>query len=100
MSNPNPPILGRVALIDRIHDAGFGSKGQAAEAVVCVLGQIAAALNRGETVQLREFGTFAVRDSAARQGRNIQTGELHAIPAKRRVAFKPSKSLLATETAA
>lgn len=98
--NPNPIILGRAALIDRMHSTGYGSKSQAGEVIDFVLGQITNALRRGETVRFREFGVFQIKETAARQGRNIQTGELNAIPAKRRVAFKPSKSLLTTETAA
>ena len=103
MSNltPNPTLMGRTALIAHVHGAGFGSKRQATEVVDYVIGAIAAALRRGETVQLREFGAFQVKETAARQGRNIQTGELHTIPARRRVVFKPSKALLPqTETPA
>lgn len=98
MSNPTPNLLTRSALAANVNRAGFGSKRQAAEIVDCVLGQIAAALRRGETVRLSEFGTFKVKAAAARQGRNIQTGELHTIPARRRVVFKPSKALLPQET--
>ena len=55
---------------------------------------IAAALKRGETVQLKGFGTFSVAETKPRTGRNPRTGKLIAIPARRRVRFKPSKSLL------
>lgn len=55
---------------------------------------IAAALKRGEQVQLKGFGSFSVVQTRPRTGRNPRTGEPVAIPAGRRVRFKPSKSLL------
>ena len=44
-------------------------------------------------VQLPGFGTFEVRDRAARTGRNPQTGETIDVPACRAVGFKAGKSL-------
>jgi DNA-binding protein HU-beta len=55
---------------------------------------IADALKRGERVELKGFGSFSVVDTKARTGRNPRTGKPVAIPAGRRVRFKPSKSLL------
>jgi DNA-binding protein HU-beta len=55
---------------------------------------IAAALKRGEPVQLTGLGSFSVVESRPRTGRNPRTGQPIAIPARRRVRFKPSKSLL------
>jgi DNA-binding protein HU-beta len=55
---------------------------------------IAAALKRGETVQLKGFGSFSVIETKPRTGRNPRTGKPIEIPARRRVRFKPSKSLL------
>ena len=39
-------------------------------------------LKKGEKVQLVGFGTFEVSERAAREGRNPQTGESIAVPAK------------------
>lgn len=39
------------------------------------------------------FGTFEVRDRAARKGRNPQTGEEIQIPASKVPAFKAGKAL-------
>ncbi len=49
-------------------------------------------LTRGETVALSGFGTFTVRQRAARQGRNPRTGGPIAIPASRSVSFKAAKA--------
>jgi len=59
-----------------------------------LLDTLAAALKRGEKVELKGFGSFSVVETKPRTGRNPRTGKPVAIPAGRRVRFKPSKSLL------
>lgn len=54
---------------------------------------ITTALQRGEQVSLVGFGTFTVRERAARTGRNPQTGENIEIQAARIPAFKAGKAL-------
>ena len=54
---------------------------------------IESALKAGDSVQLVGFGTFEVRDRAARTGRNPQTKETVEIPATRVPAFKAGKLL-------
>jgi DNA-binding protein HU-beta len=56
-------------------------------------GVIAAALRGGERVQITGFGTFEVRERAARTGRNPQTGKEIQVPASRAPAFKAGKGL-------
>ncbi|MGE3646585.1 MAG: HU family DNA-binding protein [Beijerinckiaceae bacterium] len=63
-------------------------------AVNGALNTIAGALRSGGKVELRGFGTFAVKDTKARTGRNPRTGEAVQIPAGRKVSFKASKDLL------
>jgi nucleoid DNA-binding protein len=58
-----------------------------------VLGSIADALTSNERVDLRGFGSFAVKDKKERQGRNPRTGETITIAAKRNASFKPGKEL-------
>jgi DNA-binding protein HU-beta len=50
-------------------------------------------LSKGERIDLRGFGAFAVRESAARTGRNPQTGESIQIAARRVPTFKAGKEL-------
>ena len=50
-------------------------------------------LAKGEKVQIIGFGSFEVRNRAARKGRNPQTGETLTIPATKVPAFKPGKAL-------
>lgn len=51
------------------------------------------ALKAGDSVQLIGFGTFEVRERAARQGRNPLTGATIEIAAAKVPAFKPGKAL-------
>lgn len=68
-------------------------KKDAERAVVAVLASIEEALVQGENVQLVGFGTFEVRDRAARKGRNPQTGAEIQIPAAKVPSFKAGKGL-------
>lgn len=50
-------------------------------------------LAAGDSVVLVGFGSFVVRDRAARTGHNPRTGETLQIPAVKVPAFRPGKSL-------
>ncbi len=50
---------------------------------------IVAALGRGETVELRNFGIFKAKSRKGRTGRNPRTGEKVPVPPKRVAVFKP-----------
>lgn len=56
---------------------------------------IVEALQRGEKIELRGFGSFKVKTRGPRQARNPKTGETVDVPSKRVIHFKPSKELLA-----
>jgi len=59
-----------------------------------VLQEIAGALSQGEAcVKLHEFGTFFVRERAARRGRNSYNGESAAIWNRKTLSFRPSVNL-------
>lgn len=66
-----------------------------AEAVVeAFTGTIADTLGRrGEKVVVTGFGTFEVRDRAARMGKNPRTGEVIQVPAQKSPAFRAGKLL-------
>ena len=69
------------------------SKKESAQIVDALFASIEEALAKGEKVQLIGFGTFEVRERAARKGRNPQTGAEIEIPASKVPAFKPGKAL-------
>ncbi|WP_027825547.1 HU family DNA-binding protein [Lactobacillus psittaci] len=69
------------------------TKKDVAATVDAVFASIQEELAKGEKVQLIGFGTFEVRNRAARKGRNPQTGVEIEIPASKVPAFKPGKAL-------
>ena len=69
------------------------SKKAAEAAVNATFDAIANALKEGDKVQLIGFGTFEVKEVAAREGRNPQTGETITIAASKKAAFSASKVL-------
>ncbi len=69
------------------------TKKDADKAVTAFIDTVTEALVEGRKVQLIGFGTFEVRERAARKGRNPQTGEEIEIPASKIPAFKAGKSL-------
>jgi DNA-binding protein HU-beta len=68
-------------------------KSEAERAVNAFVETIEEALRGGDKVSLVGFGTFEVRQRAARKGRNPQTGAEIKISASRVPAFKAGKSL-------
>ena len=68
-------------------------KKQSHEIVDALFNTITDELKNGNKVQLIGFGTFEVRERAARKGRNPQTGEEIQIKASKVPAFKPGKGL-------
>lgn len=84
----------RAELAKQLSKSGFGSPRQANDLIEALLSRLSHALNTGSAVNLKGFGHFEVVTTAARTGRNPKTGEPIAIPAGRRVRFKPSKQLL------
>jgi integration host factor subunit beta len=61
--------------------------------VATIFDQITEALARGQRVELRGFGAFAVKRRQARTGRNPKTGEEVPVDAKSVPAFRASNML-------
>lgn len=80
-------------LIAQVAEKTGLTKKVAGDAVESVFAIITDALAAGEKVTLVGFGTFEVRERAARRGVNPATGESIEIPASRVPAFKAGKSL-------
>ena len=69
------------------------SKKDAEKAVVAAIEAITEALTEGDKVQLVGFGTFEVRERAAREGVNPRTGDKIKIAASKVPAFKAGSAL-------
>ena len=80
-------------LIEAVAEAADISKAAAGRAVEAMTDAIAVALKSGETVSLIGFGTFSVKERAARTGRNPKTGATIEIGASKSPAFKAGKAL-------
>lgn len=85
--------MNKAELIDRMAASADISKAAAARALDSMLESVTESLKQSEQVALVGFGTFSVKERAARTGRNPQTGEPIEIAAARIPAFKPGKAL-------
>lgn len=85
--------MNKSELIKQVSIQSELKKPQASLAVDAVLESIQHALQNGEHVQLLGFGSFEVRERAAREGRNPQTGDALTIPARKTPVFKAGKAL-------
>ena len=85
--------MNKSELVDQIADSADISKADAGRALDAALGAITKSLQNADPGVLVGFGTFNVRDRAARAGRNPQTGATIQISAAKVPAFKPGKAL-------
>lgn len=80
-------------LIERICQARKIPTGRSEQIVNAIFDAIEQALNRGERVEIRGFGSFEVRDYRGYVGRNPRTGTTVNVKAKRLAFFKVGKEL-------
>ena len=80
-------------LIAQVAEKTSLTKKDSAAAVDAVFAAITTALSQGDGLSLTGFGSFAVSERAAKEGRNPKTGEKMAIAASKSVKFKPGKAL-------
>lgn len=85
--------MNKSELIDAVAEAADLSKASAGRALDAVVDAITESLQEGDSVALVGFGTFQVKERAARTGRNPQTGESIEIKAAKVPSFKPGKAL-------
>ena len=80
-------------LVSAIADNSGLSKADASRALEATTSAISGALASGDSVAITGFGSFLVRERAARAGRNPQTGAVIQISASNVPAFKAGKLL-------
>jgi integration host factor subunit beta len=66
---------------------------EAEVSVETIFESVISALQSGDKIEIRGFGSFRTRSRRGRMGRNPKTGEKVEVPAKRIPFFKPSKEL-------
>ncbi|SQI41776.1 NS1 [Leminorella richardii] len=86
-------IVNKSQLIERIASGADISKAAAGRSLDAIIDAVTEALKSGDQVSLVGFGSFVVRERAARTGRNPQTGKEIKIAAAKVPAFRPGKAL-------
>ncbi|MDR1551080.1 MAG: HU family DNA-binding protein [Holosporaceae bacterium] len=85
--------MNKSELIDEVaKDSGL-TKADSEKALNSFVSAVENALRDGEDVALVGFGSFTVKKTAGRSGRNFRTGAAITIPPRMSVRFKPGKSL-------
>lgn len=85
--------MNKSELIDAVAAGADISKAAAGRALDAMIEAVTSALKNGDQVNLVGFGTFVVRERAARSGRNPRTGETIEIKAAKNPSFKAGKAL-------
>jgi len=80
-------------LVEAIAQGADLTKAAATRALDSTINAITEALQQNDQISLVGFGTFTVKERAARTGRNPQTGEEIQIKAAKVPSFKPGKAL-------
>lgn len=79
-------------LVSAVAEKASVTKKDAGAVLDALIEEIIGAVKKGDRVQLVGFGTFELRERAARTGLNPQTKEQIAIPASKAPAFKAGKA--------
>jgi DNA-binding protein HU-beta len=85
--------MNKADVIEAVAASADISKASAIRAVDAITDVVAKALKSGDSVTMVGFGTFSIRERAARAGRNPRTGETIQIKASKVPVFKPGKGL-------
>ncbi|MGY0156682.1 DNA-binding protein HU-beta [Edwardsiella tarda] len=85
--------MNKSQLIDKIAEGADISKAAAGRALDAFIASVTESLQQGDAVALVGFGTFDVRERAARTGRNPQTGQEIEISAAKVPGFRAGKAL-------
>jgi integration host factor subunit beta len=80
-------------LIERISEKLKLPNGKAEQIVNCVFDSMVKALQDGEGIEIRGFGSFTVREYKSYEGRNPRTGETVHVAPKKLPFFKVGKDL-------
>ena len=84
--------MNKAELINSVAASADVSKKEAEAVVSATFDAITAALKDGDKVQLVGFGSFEVKNRAARTGRNPRTKETVEIPASKAPVFKAGQA--------
>jgi len=83
----------KAELVEEVSRVSDLTKKHSEVIVDTVFKSIITALQRGEKIELRGFGSFRLRRREPRKGRNPKTGDKVDVPPKKVPYFKPGKEL-------
>ncbi|MDE0206652.1 MAG: HU family DNA-binding protein [Candidatus Tectomicrobia bacterium] len=86
----------KAEFIDQVADSGGLTKKDTEAVLEAVFATMSKAVREETRFSYPGFGTFTIRERAARSGRNPRTGETIAVKATRTVGFKAAPALKAT----
>lgn len=86
-------VLTKSELIEQVSELLKLPNGKAEQIVNCIFDSMVAALQDGDGIEIRGFGSFTVREYRAYEGRNPRTGETVHVAPKRLPFFKVGKDL-------
>ena len=93
MTKQTTSTLTKADLIEEVLNVTELPRKESETIVETIFDNIIAALQKGEKIEIRGFGSFRTRERRGRVGRNPKTGENVEVPAKKIPYFKPSKEL-------
>ena len=93
MTKQTTSTLTKADLIEEVLNVTELPRKESETIVETIFDNIIAALQKGEKIEIRGFGSFRTRERRGRVGRNPKTGEKVDVPAKKIPYFKPSKEL-------
>ena len=93
MTKQPTSTLTKADLIEEVLNVTELPRKESETIVETIFDSIIAALQKGEKIEIRGFGSFRTRERRGRMGRNPKNGEKVEVPAKKIPYFKPSKEL-------
>lgn len=84
----------KAELVNAIANKLGTEKNETLRVVEAFMKEVRTAMNNGENVYLRGFGSFVIKKRAAKTGRNIKNNTTIEIPAHNIPSFKPSKTFV------
>ena len=86
-------LMTKADLVDKVTSLGDLTRRDGEVIVDTIFDSVIHALQSGDKIEIRGFGSFRIRQRKPRTGRNPKTGDRVEVPAKRVPYFKPSKEL-------
>jgi len=93
MTKQTTSTLTKADLVEEVLNVTELPRKESETIVETIFDNVIAALQKGEKIEIRGFGSFRTRERRGRVGRNPKTGEKVEVPAKKIPYFKPSKEL-------